>query len=97
MKITNVGFVGVGQIDLELDSSDEMRIVSLGIVKYGPINLGFDLRDEKNISVGVVKKMTRAPNTAWLQELEEINQSIQEKNVELRRLLQNEEDEKQRL
>jgi hypothetical protein len=41
--------------------------------------------------------MGKASKWEWLQELEEINQSIQEENVELRTLLQILEDEKKKL
>jgi hypothetical protein len=41
--------------------------------------------------------MGKASKREWLQELEEINQSIQEENVELRRLLHISEDEKRKL
>jgi chromosome segregation ATPase len=41
--------------------------------------------------------MGKEKKQAWLHELEEINQTIQAKNVELRRLLQEYEEEKSRL
>jgi hypothetical protein len=41
--------------------------------------------------------MRKAKKQAWLRELEEINQTIQEENVELRRLLQESEEEKIKL
>ncbi|MCY6524831.1 hypothetical protein, partial [Actinobacillus pleuropneumoniae] len=71
-----------------------MKIAALWVAKYGPINLGSDLGNETNISTYVVPKI-REQNDAWLQEHEEINQSIQAGNAELRRLLQKSEEEKQ--
>jgi hypothetical protein len=46
---------------------------------------------------GVEDKMGKASKNAWLRELEEINQSIQAKNVELREMLRDAEEENQRL
>jgi hypothetical protein len=46
---------------------------------------------------GVEDKMGKASKNAWLRELEEINQTIQAENVELRRLLQESEEEKRKL
>jgi len=40
--------------------------------------------------------MGKSSKKEWLQELEEINDSIKEKNVEMRRLLDILEDEKQK-
>jgi len=74
-----------------------MKIPTLGMAANKPIDLGSDLGDETKISVDVVSKMKRAPNAAWLQELEEINQRIQTKNAKLRRFLQDAEKEKKRL
>ena len=62
-------------------------IAALGIATDGPIDLGSDSNDDKNISIDSVPKMKWLPNVAWLQELEEINQSIYANNTELRRLL----------
>lgn len=97
MKGHNCGFSRSGPIDLESDSCDKMKIAAFWIATDGPINLVFDSDNEKKFSVDVVAKTKRAPNAAWLQELEEINQSIQVENVELRRLLQEEKKEKQML
>jgi hypothetical protein len=41
--------------------------------------------------------MGKEKKQAWLRELEEIKQTIQEKNIELRRLLQESEEEKRKL
>jgi len=41
-RITTVGFVGVGPIDLRSNSSDEMNIVDRGTPEDGTINLGSD-------------------------------------------------------
>jgi hypothetical protein len=41
--------------------------------------------------------MGKEKKQAWLRELEEINQTIQAENVELRRLLQESEEEKRKL
>lgn len=96
-KIIVVGFVGVGPIYLGSDSGDEMNIVALGIAEDGPVDLGFDSSDERNISAYILLKVRREPKVSWLQEFEEINQSIQAENNELRRLLQEAQEEKQRL
>jgi len=58
-----------------------MKITTIGIVEDGPIDLGFESGDETNILADVVPMMGRAPNTAWLQELEEINQIIQAEKI----------------
>lgn len=63
-----------------------MNIETLWIVIDGPVDLGSDSGDETKISTDVVPNMNRVP--AWLQELKEINQSIQVENVELRRVQQ---------
>jgi len=48
-------------------------------------------------TAGVEDKMGKATENAWLHELEEINQTIQAENVELRRLLPESEEEKSKL
>jgi len=53
--------------------------------------------NETNISTNIVPNMKKAQNIAWIQEIKEIKQSIQVQNVELRRLLQEAEEEKQML
>lgn len=55
------------------DLGDEMKIKTLRIAADGPIELGSDSSDETKILADVVLNMKRAPNVAWLQELEEIN------------------------
>lgn len=80
-KIIAARFTSSGPIDLGSYSSEEMKIATLGIATDGLIDLGSVLGNETNISAGVVPKMKRSLNVAWLQELEEINQSIQMKNV----------------
>lgn len=66
VKITVTGFSSVGPIDLGSNLVDEMNIIHLGTIEYGPIKLGFNSGDEANISIDVVSKMRRAPNTAYL-------------------------------
>jgi hypothetical protein len=46
---------------------------------------------------GVECKMEKTPKKAWLNELQEINQSIQAENVELKKMLRDAEEENQRL
>jgi hypothetical protein len=46
---------------------------------------------------GVECKMEKTPKKAWLNELQEINQSIQVENVELKKMLRDAEEENQRL
>ena len=74
-----------------------MKIASLRITEDGPINFGFDFGNETNISVDVMHKLKRAPNVAWLQEIEGVNQRSRVENVKLRRLLQESDKEKQRM
>jgi len=71
-----------------------MMFAALGITTGGPIDLGSDSSNESMISTDIMK---RALPTAGLQELEEINHHIQAENDELRRLLQEAREEKQRL
>lgn len=96
-KVTVARFTGSGPIDLGSYSGDEMNIATFGIPTDGPIDLGFDSSNETKISSDVVPKTKRAPNVAWLQEIEEINQRVHANNIELKRLLQEEKKEKQRL
>ena len=64
-----------------------MKLAAFWIAVEGPIDLGSDSGDETKISTDIVPKMKRTLTAAEFQELEEINQSIQEENIELRRLL----------
>ena len=64
-----------------------MKLVAFGIGAEGPIDLASDSGDETKISTDIVPKMKRTLTAAEFQEFEEINQSIQVKNTELRRLL----------
>ena len=92
-----VGIVRGKPIDLGYDSDDEMNLAAFGITKRGPIALGSDSVNETKISTDMVAKMKRTLTTTGLQELEEINQSIQVENTELRGLLQEANKEKQML
>lgn len=93
-KVIAAGFTKSRPIFLGSHSSNERKIGAFGNIADGLVNLGSNSSDEKEVLVDIIPKMKGTPIAAWFQKLEEINQSIQVENVELRRLLQEAEKEK---